>query len=88
VWPLVNPTTCEFTTTTPELSKARAFLKRRRKYFCVQKALCYSWSLKILQRWRCWFTIVGKCRFNEPVGPKISFPAHKTWQIYHIFVHV
>jgi hypothetical protein len=37
-----NPTTSEFTTTTPALKKARAFLQRRRKHFCFPNALGYS----------------------------------------------
>jgi hypothetical protein len=28
-------------------------LQNRRKYFCFQNAIGYSWRCKILQRWRC-----------------------------------
>jgi hypothetical protein len=45
--PGANPTTAEFTTTTPALYILsidwNVFFKSERKYFCLQNALCYSW---------------------------------------------
>jgi hypothetical protein len=58
-----NPTTFEFTATTPSLQWARAFLYRR-NFFNSKNALSFSLRSKFLQRWRC--KLVG-------LGPDLTF---------------
>jgi hypothetical protein len=43
-----NPTTSEFYNYNASVLVDQGVFKRRRKYFCFQIALCYSWRCKFL----------------------------------------